>query len=191
MTSSVPGEGKTTISANLAISCAMSGKKVLLVDSDLRRASQREMFHYDSELPGLSDILAGKAKLAETVFHTRWEMLDILPAGRIPQNPDVLMGGERMEKVLSEAEEQYDLVIVDMPPVNVLPDALMVSDCVAGCLLVVRQDYTDIREVRKAMGSAEMTKMNILGFVFYGEKVRPVAYYDRKQYKNYYNSSPA
>ncbi len=191
VTSSIPGEGKSTLSANLAISCALSGKHVLLIDSDLRRASQSDLFLYNSQLPGLSEVLAGEGEAAEKVLHTRWDRLDVLPAGKIPNNPAELMSGQRLENVLSWAEKQYDLVIIDMPPVNFVPDALIVSDDVAGCLLIVRQDYSDDREIRKALSAAEMTHMNVLGFVFYGEKIHPASYYHRKHYQDYYRSNPA
>ena len=187
VTSAVPGEGKSTISANLAISCAEAGKKILLIDGDMRRASQRDLFQYDDQLPGLSELLINECSFSDALTHTQWEKMDILPAGKLPPNPAELLASERMAKVLEDAEASYDLVVIDMPPVNIVSDALVVSKLVTGCLFVVRQKYSDDKEIRKALVAAEMTNMDVLGFVFYGEKIHTDSYYNRKHYHKYYN----
>ena len=81
----------------------------------------------------------------------------------------------------------YDLVLLDMPPINIVSDPLALSTQVAGCLFVIRQNYSDHRDIRKALISAEMTGMNVMGFVFYGEKIDEGGYYRRKYYKSYYS----
>ena len=187
VTSAVPGEGKSTITANLAISCATSGKQVLLMDGDLRRACQRDIFHYDKELPGLSDVLIGSCSWQDTLLTTSWDSLAVMPAGHFPPNPTELLDSEEMRKLLKELSEHYDLVLIDAPPINVVTDPLTLSSCVAGCLFVVRQNFSDNGEVRKALTSAEMTGMNVLGFVFYGENIQQSNYYNRKHYKDYYH----
>ena len=187
VTSAISGEGKSTISANLAISCAMSGKRVLLVDADMRRACQRDIFRYDHKRPGLSNILAGQYDWRETLIDTPWDKLQILPAGQIPPNPAELLDSPNMQKLLDELSQHYDLVLMDAPPINIVSDPLALSSHCAGCLLVVRQNFTDHRELRKALISAEMTGMNVLGFVFYGEKIHTASYYSRKYYNGYYH----
>ena len=187
ITSSISGEGKSTISSNLAISCAMGGKKVLLIDGDLRRASQREIFLFDKKAKGVSDILAGNCDWQEAVLKDVRETLDVLPAGHFPPNPAELLESEEMRKLLSELEESYDLILIDMPPINVVADPLVLSEQVAGCLFVTRQNFSDHRDIKKALTAAEMTGMNVLGFVFYGENINQGSYYRRRYYKRYYS----
>ena len=187
VTSSIAGEGKSTIAANLAISCAMSGKRVLLIDADMRRASQRDIFNFHGGLPGLSDVLVGDQNCKEVLRQTQWEKLQILLAGHIPPNPAELLGTEKMHQLLDELSAQFDLILVDAPPINIVSDPLALSAQTAGCIFIVRQNYSDHREIRKALISAEMTGMDVLGFVFYGEKLRQGGYCNRKYYKDYYH----
>ena len=188
ITSAIAGEGKSTVAANLAISCALGGKRVLLVDSDLRRACQRDNFKYPKESKGLSEALIDDHDWRSSVISTQWENLNVLPAGEYPPNPAELLGIKRMGELLREMESEYDMVLLDMPPINIVSDPLAVSESVAGCLFVSRQNYSDLRDIRKALISAEMTGMNVLGFVFYGERLHEDSYYSRKYYKKYYHS---
>ena len=187
VTSAISGEGKSTITANLAIACAMSGKKVLLIDADMRRASQQMIFGYDQDLPGLSDVLIGNCKWWETVLTEVRENLNILPTGHLPPNPAELLALPDMAEFLAETQQQFDIVFIDLPPINIVSDPLIVSSYVAGCLLIVRQGYSDHRAIKKALIAAEMTGMNVLGFAFYGESINQGSYYSKKYYKkNYY-----
>lgn len=187
VTSSISGEGKSTIASNLAISCAMGGKSVLLIDGDLRRACQRDIFKFDKHTNGLSDILIGNCTWQEAVLHDIHETLDLMPAGHFPPNPAELLGSKEMLELLKELEKQYDLIIFDMPPINVVADPLVLSNNVAGSIFVTRQEFSDHRDIRKALTAAEMTGMKILGFVFYGENINAGGYYSRRYYKSYYN----
>ena len=182
VTSAISGEGKSTITANLAISVAMSGKKVIIVDADMRRACQSEVFQYDAKTKGLSDILLGSVEIQNVVLKNVRECLDILPAGTVPPNPSELLESPSMHKLLASLEEQYDLVLLDAPPINIVSDPLALSAQVAGGIFVVRQHFSDHREIRKALIAAEMTNLNLVGFVFYGEKIRQGSYYSRKYY---------
>lgn len=187
ITSSISGEGKSTISANLAISCAMGGKRILLIDGDLRRASQREIFGFDKRANGVSDILAENCDWHEAILKDIRETLDLLPAGHFPPNPAELLESNEMLQLLTQLEEEYDLILIDMPPINVVADPLVLSEHVAGCLFVTRQNFSDHRDIKKALVAAEMTGMDVLGFVFYGEKINQGSYYSRRYYKKYYS----
>ena len=185
ITSAVSGEGKSTIAANLAVSMASSGKHIILVDADMRRACQTDMFRYDSKALGLSDVLVGNTDLAGAVIPAVRENLDILPAGSLPPNPSELLESQAMKDTLAELEAQYDLVLLDAPPINIVSDPLALSSLAAGGLFVVRQHFSDHREIRKALIQAEMTGLELLGFVFYGEKIREGSYYSRRYYYRY------
>ena len=187
ITSAISGEGKSTIAANLAISCAMSGKNVLLVDADIRRACQREHFKYEEDKPGLSEILIGEETWQNVIIPSGRENLSILPAGHAAPNPAELLSLPALSALLEELEQNYDLILLDTPPMNVVSDPLALSSHVAGCVLVIRQNYSDHREIRKSLVSAEMAGMNVLGFVFYGKKLKQGRYYGKKYYKKYYS----
>ncbi len=186
MTSAISGEGKSTIAANLAISMAMSGKRVLLIDADMRRACQSDVFRYDHKAKGLSDVLIGSDDAESVIIRSVRENLDVLPAGTTPPNPSELLESREMQSLLSAMEGEYDLVLLDAPPINIVSDPLALSSQMAGALFVVRQHFSDHREIRRALNAAEMTGMNLLGFIFYGEKLRQGSYYSRKYYRGYY-----
>ncbi len=186
VTSSIANEGKSTIAANLAISYAMSGKRVILIDADLRRPSQQEIFGYDPEHPGLSEILLDRCRWKDALERTRWNTLRILPAGHAAPNPGKLLSSKKFKSLLQTLTECYDLVILDTPPINIVTDSLIITDQTAGALFVTRQGYSDHREIKKALIAAEMAGMEILGIAFYGSKVRTGTFYNRRHYQHYY-----
>ena len=110
-----------------------------------------------------------------------------MPAGHFPPNPAELLASDEMRSLLKELEQEYDLVLLDMPPVNIVADPLVLSEHVAGCLFVTRQNFSDHRDIKKALIEAEMTGMNVLGFIFYGENINQGGYYSRRYYRSYYN----
>ncbi len=186
VTSSVASEGKSTIAANLAISVAMSGKRVILLDGDLRRACQREMFQYDDKALGLTDVLVAHCGWRDVLLDTGYETLKIVPAGHVAPNPGKLLSSQLMRETLDDMLTVYDLVVIDTPPINVVTDGLILTRLTAGTLFVVRQSFSDHREIKKALISAELAGMNLLGFVFYGTKFGQDSF-SKRRYRSYYH----
>lgn len=135
ITSASPGEGKTTVATNLAISLAQAGSTVLLIDADMRKPMVAGVMGVDGEV-GLSNLLVGMVKLEDVV--QRWQdgALFVLPAGRIPPNPSELLGSLEMEKLLEAVVTRFDYVIIDSPPVLAVTDAAILSRLAGGTILV-------------------------------------------------------
>lgn len=182
VTSSIRGEGKTTTSVNLSYTQAETGGKILLIDADMRLPSVAKKLGIPGK-PGLSNVLVGLCTLDEAVGHS--DLLDnwhILPAGNIPPNPSELLGGEQMRKLLTKCAEIYDTVIVDLPPVNVVSDALTLADCLDGLILVVRENYTDKASLNECMRQmAFLDQSKLLGFVMNDAGSKGIGY----RYRSY------
>lgn len=164
VSSSIPGEGKSITSANLAISMAQINSKILLIDADMRKPVQHQLFECSRD-SGLSSVLAGTDTLeAATVKEVR-EHLDLLPAGPIPPNPAELLASKNMTKLLSEVSKQYDFVIIDTPPVDVVTDALVFAGQLAGLVLVVRPDNCRHALLQRTLSAIELAGIKILGVV--------------------------
>ncbi len=180
ITSSMAEEGKSYTSINLAYALAKNGERVLLIDADLRRPSLASTLGIEAEC-GLSSLLCGGA---EEVYHrgVLHENLTVLPAGKIPPNPQELIGSQQMKTLLARLSAEYDTVILDCPPVNLVADPLTIGGCVDGYLLVVRHGFTGRREVREAVKCLHFAGARVLGFVYNAVSYR----HDRRYSKNYY-----
>lgn len=177
-TSGAAGEGKSITLLNLAISMAQTGDKVLLIDADMRRPTLARRLDQKAS-PGLSNVLAGISTLKESVHKSAYTNLDILFSGDIPPNPSELLGSEAMQKLIENLSKEYDYILVDTPPVNVVSDACIVTNLMDGVLLLVRQDSSKKDEVRRAVQSLRFTGAKPLGFVLNGvslEKKKKKAY---------------
>ena len=163
-TSALQGEGKTVTSCNIAFSMAQTEARVLFIDTDMRRPRVHRVMKLPNGL-GLSDILSGKCSLEEGVSHTKYAKLDVITAGSRAFNPAELLASEAMERLLAEAEKQYDCILLDAPPVNVVSDVLPVAKMADGVVLVVRQKYSTVPVVKKAVQSLRAIGANILGVV--------------------------
>ncbi|WP_404455324.1 CpsD/CapB family tyrosine-protein kinase [Oceanobacillus kapialis] len=164
VTSSGPGEGKSMTTANLAVVYAQQGKKVLLIDADLRKPTVHYTFRLDN-LRGLSNILVGENTIEETVNRTDVDNLDVISCGPIPPNPSELLASRKMEQFLIDARQSYDMVIFDTPPVLAVADAQILANIVDGSLLVVRSKHTENESLEKAKEALEPARAKLLGAV--------------------------
>ncbi|OZU88247.1 capsular biosynthesis protein [Virgibacillus indicus] len=176
VTSSGPGEGKSMTTANLAVVYAQQGKKVLLIDADLRKPTVHYTFRLDN-LRGLSNVLVGENTLNETINRTDVENLDVISCGPIPPNPAELLASRKMNHLLKEAKMSYDIVIFDTPPVLAVTDAQILANIVDGSLLVIRSKHTEVEAATKAKEALEPAKAKLLGTVLNDREKKHSNYY--------------
>jgi polysaccharide biosynthesis transport protein len=167
VTSPNPGDGKTTLAANLAASIATSGKRTLLIDADFRRPRVHKVFGLEGET-GLSDVMAGHVELTDAIQETPIENLSVLICGKRPANPAELLTSSQFQQLLEVLREKYDLVIIDTPPVLAVTDSLAVAPRVDGVLLVIRLSKSARSAAQKALEALESLGINVLGIVVNG-----------------------
>ena len=177
ISSSVPSEGKSSTAANLAATAAYSGRKVLLIDCDMRKPTQHELWDLGGRT-GLSNVLIGECSFETAVHHGVFEGLDVLTAGVRPPNPIVLLESNNLSALIQNAREKYDLIIVDTPPINSVADALELRGIVDGLLLVVRPHQADIASLNLSRDLLARSAYNIFGLVVNGirTEVDPESY---------------
>lgn len=185
VTSPFSGDGKSTCSCNLAVSFVGTGKSVLIVDCDMRKPVVHKTFGLNNK-KGLSDVLSHLATASECLQKTSYDNLSILSAGVEVPNPSVLLSGEEMKALISDLENQFDYIIFDCPPINVVADALSIFECVDGVVLVARYNKTTHPEFQKALSAIEFAKANLFGVFFYDAPISGGKKYGYK-YNNKYN----
>jgi capsular exopolysaccharide synthesis family protein len=164
VTSALPGEGKSTTIANLALSFAQTGKKVLLVDADLRRPTLDGLFKLKRE-PGLSDYLAGKTQFDSVVRMTRIENLDLVACGAIHGNPSELLGTKRMKEFIDHAKSLYEIILLDSSPILAVTDPAVTSTSVDGVIIVASAGKTRMKEMEESRDMMEAVGGQLLGIV--------------------------
>lgn len=187
ITSAEPGDGKSTTSANLAIAIAQSGKKVLLIDADLRRPTMHTLFALPQDV-GLTDVLLNEVEWHAAVRATRLENLSVLTAGLCPQNPAELLSSPRLPEMLDHARPMYDVIIIDTPPILAVSDPAIVSPFIDGLLLVVRMGKN-----KRAAAERARELIDSHGIRLYGVIINDVNYASDDgvayaQYDKYYNA---
>lgn len=170
VSSSLPNEGKTTTTVNLAASISQADQRVLLIDGDLRKPKIHQYFSVSSA-PGLTDYLSDvasarhKMDIFGIIHPTKYENLSVITSGTIPPNPAELLGSDFMRDFLNGISKDFDYIIIDTPPLNVVSDALPLIRESDGIVLVVRDNQTTHPELQKALSSLEFIDAKILGFV--------------------------
>ena len=166
VTSSEPGEGKSTTSGNLALCLAQGDKKVILVDCDLRKPSIHKKFRI-SNIVGLSDVIIGKEDLV-TAMHRYNKNLVVLTSGKIPPNPSEMLSSKAMTNLIENLKENFDYIILDTPPVQAVTDSQILSTKADGTILVVRAEGTKKDSVQNALSLLKKVNANIIGTVLNG-----------------------
>ena len=169
VTSSIPGEGKTTVAVNLAISLVRQGKKVVLVDCDLRNPSISDFMGITEQRPGIDSVLHKKAAVTDvlTEIDVNGENKLTLLLGEEEEKTDIsLLGSKRMEGLIAELKNMADVVILDTAPAQLLADAALMARFVDAALYVIRYDYTKMYKIREGIQALAMSKIKMLGYVF-------------------------
>ncbi|MBE7100272.1 MAG: CpsD/CapB family tyrosine-protein kinase [Clostridiales bacterium] len=187
-TSAYPEDGKTTVTANLALMFALSDAKVILVDADIRKGRVAKYFKRKSA-PGLSDYLSGQNSLEEVVHHSHVnENLSYITCGTHSPKPYELLESEEMKNLLEELRKEYDYIIIDTPPVLLLSDALALAPITDGTALVCRHQVSYISDISRALNTLKFAKANILGVIVNDYKAPKTGKYGYGygSYKKYY-----
>ena len=197
VTSAQPSEGKSTISLNLSYSLAELGKNVLLIDSDMRRPSIHLKARVEKE-PGLADLLGSSNAIASSVRKYQSSKnetcFDIIPGGNIPPNPSELLTSKRMETLLKTLRSAYDYIILDLPPVGAVIDAISISKQTDGMIVVLRENNCPVGIFRDCVAQIQEANVPILGFVINGalegagKKYGYGSKYGYSSYGSYYGS---
>ena len=181
VTSSGPAEGKSTTTANLAVVFAQQGKKVLLVDADMRKPTVHYTFSMNNAY-GLTNVLTRQTELKEAIKQSKEEKLDVLTSGPIPPNPAELLSSRAMDQFFQEAKEVYDIIIFDTPPVLAVTDAQVLANKCDGTVLVVSSGKTEIESAQKTKELLTNAQGKILGVVLNNKKM------DNNDYYYYYGN---
>lgn len=164
ITSSVQGEGKSSIAVNLAISLRDAGHRVLLVDADLRRPRVAQMLGLEGAV-GLTDVLRGRAELPDVLQYWGPEGLEVLPAGTVPPNPLEILGSESMAELVAELQREYEIIIFDSPPLLPVSDARVLGSLCSGLLMVVGAGKVHRPQLQKAIEAVRIVDVTLFGLV--------------------------
>jgi polysaccharide biosynthesis transport protein len=185
VTSTGPGEGKTMVAANLAISLAQTGQRVVLIDADMRRPRVHEMFRQQQE-PGLSNLLVGHAAASTTIRKSGVPGLWLLTAGHIPPNPAELLGSTRFQEFIELLSQHFDSIIIDSPPIMAVTDAAIAATAATGLVFVVGAEMTSRQAARAAIEQLENGKPIFLGAVLNRVELERESYYYSTYYRREY-----
>ena len=183
ITSSVPGEGKSTVTLNLAVSLAESGKKVMIVDADMRRSVLLGRIAVNRNVKGLSYFLSNQSKLEEVVCSTNVENLHIIFSGPVPPNPTELLDSEVFREMLDTLRQTYDYILIDTPPPGSVIDSAIVAKISDGAIFVIQSEAISYRFACNVKAQLEKSNCPILGVVLNKVNILNRGYYSRNYEK--------
>lgn len=191
VTSCMAHEGKTTISFETSRSLAESGKRVLLIDADLRKSVMASRITKERGIMGLSQLLSGQVTMEQAIYHTNIEGMDILFAGPYPPNPTELVGSPAFKELISANRDRYDYIIVDAAPLGLVIDAAVMATCCDGALIVINEGRIKYRMAQGVKEQLEKSGCRILGVVLNQvDRKRTISssdtYYGSKYESSYY-----
>jgi capsular exopolysaccharide synthesis family protein len=186
LTSSLPNEGKSAVSFNLAHSLAEDGKKVLYIDADIRKSVTVVRYGVDIETKGLAHYLSGQAKLEDVIYETNIDNMSIIFTGQTAPNPSELLGNDRFKKMLELEREAFDYVIIDCPPLGSVIDAAIVAKECDGAIIVIETDNASYKIVQRVKKQLDQSGCRILGAVLNKVEMGGKGYYGKGYYGNYY-----
>lgn len=197
ITSCVPGEGKSSVSFNLARALADDGKKVIYVDADLRKSVIMNRYRVGKKITGLSHFLSGQSELEDIIYSTNIEGLHMIFSGIEPPNPSELLGSRRFNEAIGFLRKNYNYVIVDTPPMASVSDCSVVSKACDGVIMVIAAGSTNKRLAKSVKQQLERTNCKVIGAVLnkidtskkeYYSNYYGASYYSYKKYTNYYGA---
>ena len=181
ITSCYPNEGKSDVVLSLAQELGSVGKKVLLLDADIRKTVYTRMLDVDEEIKGLSQFLSGQVKLNEIIYATSFDNMDVIFAGPAAPNPSGLFSENIFKVFLQELGEYYDYILIDTAPVGTVIDAAVIGNCCDGAIFLIQPGRVRYREAQKALTQLERSGCRILGAV-----INKINISDDKYYSSYY-----
>ena len=187
VSSTNPGEGKTTTVTNLAAALAQNGARVLAVDADLRRPTVHQHFGI-LKTPGLSDLIVGKCKPSDAIQSTRFRGLQVLPCGYIPPNPAELLGSAAMKEIITAFRSHYEWVLIDTPPILAMADTPVLCPIVDGIILVIAAEASSRHAIQRAIDQVGAVGGKLTGIVLNKVNLERNAYYYGQYYGEYYRS---
>ena len=191
MTSSVPNEGKSSVSFSLAKTLAESGKKILMVDADLRKSVMAARYHIQGIDKGLSHYLTGQAEVEDIIYETEVDGFYLAVAGPLTPDPTTLLDSDAFKQFISKAREDFDYVIIDAPPLGVVIDAVIIGKYSDGALLVIEQGVIKRKVVQDVIKQLKKGEVRILGAVLnkVDERIGAYGNYEYKYSYSYYGES--
>jgi exopolysaccharide transport family protein len=180
-----PQEGKTITCANMAITMAQAGGKVIVLDCDMRRPKLHKLFRAERDR-GMSNILVNNCTLDEAIIHTAIPNVDVIPSGPVPPNPSELLQSHHMKNLVEELRSRYERIIIDSPPITAVTDAAILASFVDGVVVVIRAHETHREIIKNGIGQLKAVNAKILGAVLNGVNMGRDSYYYYQYYYYYY-----
>lgn len=188
LTSCYPNEGKSDVAFHLAVEMGKAGKKVLLLDADIRKSVYIRRYSIKQNIQGLSQFLSGQVDKQWITYHTNYQNMDMIFAGPLAPNPSELLGDPSFEELLEEKKDEYDYIFIDTPPVGTMVDAAVVAEKCDGAILVIESDMVSYKVAQRAKEQIERSGCRILGAVLNKVDLKQDKYYSSyySHYGGYY-----